>query len=236
MASHPYGETISQLLSPSTHLLLFSLPTSPQKPVLPASTISRLSLHPVLESILHILNYDLPSAHFLLRHMQAPPAYEAMFLHGVLHRVEGDLENAAAWYVDVQDTEVFRVVWGVSGENGGDGDGAEDDGGAQGYPGPRESVASKSGSKNPSRTAADHTLLFLDSLVEAKASVRSGQAAPQYLVQASLGEFSRLWDFCETKFGTEPVLEASDIWVSMAEKNASIAEKMITGGEGWREF
>ena len=73
--------------------------------------ISSLSLHPVLETTLHILNGDLPSAHFLVRHMQAEPAFEAMYLHGILHRVEGDYANARAWYRNVEDSEVFRAVW-----------------------------------------------------------------------------------------------------------------------------
>jgi len=73
--------------------------------------ISSLSLHPTLEAALHILNADLPSAHFLVRHMQAPPAYEGMFLHGILHRIEGDYDNARAWYSNVADSEVFKEVW-----------------------------------------------------------------------------------------------------------------------------
>ncbi len=34
-----------------------------------------------------------------------------MFLHGILHRIEGDYDNARAWYRNVADSEVFRVVW-----------------------------------------------------------------------------------------------------------------------------
>lgn len=34
-----------------------------------------------------------------------------MFLHGILHRVEGDYENARAWYGDVCESDVFRDVW-----------------------------------------------------------------------------------------------------------------------------
>lgn len=43
--------------------------------------------------------------------MQSPPAYEGMFLHGILHRVEGDYDNARAWYNNVKDSNVFRSVW-----------------------------------------------------------------------------------------------------------------------------
>ena len=85
----------------------------PPKPTSPSltATISSLSLHPTIEAALHILNNDLPSAHFLVRHMQAAPAYEGMFLHGILHRVEGDYDNARAWYGNVKDSEVFKSVW-----------------------------------------------------------------------------------------------------------------------------
>lgn len=43
--------------------------------------------------------------------MQAPPAYEGMFLHGILHRIEGDYDNAKAWYKNVAESEVFGKVW-----------------------------------------------------------------------------------------------------------------------------
>lgn len=36
-------------------------------------------------------------------------------LHGILHRIEGDYDNARAWYRDVQDSEVFRRAWGERG-------------------------------------------------------------------------------------------------------------------------
>jgi len=77
--------------------------------------ISSLFLHPSIEAALHLLNDDLVSAHFLVRHMQAAPQYESMMLHGILHRIEGDYENARAWYRDVKDSEVFRAVWGDNG-------------------------------------------------------------------------------------------------------------------------
>lgn len=47
--------------------------------------------------------------------MQAPPAYEGMFLHGILHRIEGDYDNARAWYGNVGESDVFKEVWGGGG-------------------------------------------------------------------------------------------------------------------------
>ena len=43
--------------------------------------------------------------------MQAAPAYEGMFLHGILHRIEGDYDNARAWYHNVCESAVFGQVW-----------------------------------------------------------------------------------------------------------------------------
>ncbi len=87
--------------------------TPPAKPSFPAlsSAIAGLSLHPTLESALHILNNDLSSAHFLVRHMECAPAYEGMFLHGILHRIEGDYDNARAWYKSVAESDLFASVW-----------------------------------------------------------------------------------------------------------------------------
>ncbi|KAK5719014.1 hypothetical protein LTR17_015439 [Elasticomyces elasticus] len=79
-------------------------------------SIASLSIHPTLESLLHILNGDLSSAHFLCRHMQNEPAWEGMYIHGLLHRVEGDYRNAEAWYGNVAETECFQYAWG--GEHG----------------------------------------------------------------------------------------------------------------------
>ena len=107
----PKFPTFSDLYN---HLLTLPAPLLPPgratSPTLTAS-ISALSLHPTLETAFHILNNDLPSAHFLVRHMQSPPAYEGMFLHGILHRIEGDYDNARAWYGNVSESEVFKHTW-----------------------------------------------------------------------------------------------------------------------------
>ena len=97
-----------------THILTLPTPLAPPGKSTSANLtaqISNLSLHPTLEAGLHILNNDLPSAHFLVRHMQAPPAYEGMFLHGILHRIEGDFDNARAWYKNVAESTVFKEAW-----------------------------------------------------------------------------------------------------------------------------
>lgn len=107
-----------------THLI-----TAYPPPVLPSAspnarnkalthTIASLTIHPTLEALLHILNADLTSAHFLCRHMQNKPAWEGMYIHGLLHRIEGDYRNADAWYRNVHETEVFRNSWPGQNEEG----------------------------------------------------------------------------------------------------------------------
>jgi hypothetical protein len=79
--------------------------------------IAECQFHPTLEAALHLLNHDLPAAHFLVRHMQSPPAVEGMLLHGILHRIEGDYDNARAWYGDVARNEngghLLDKAWNV---------------------------------------------------------------------------------------------------------------------------
>ena len=186
-----------------------SLPISPKTTSLPSNLLADLMLHPALESALHILNYDLSSAHFLLRHMQQAPAYEAMFLHGILHRVEGDYDNARAWYNNVSDSEVFRSAW-------------------------------------PGESGRHEAMEFLDEIegwrMENPGRRRSGDDKKSYerreneLRRRSLEELKRVLVFCEGKFGTERVEDASGVWVRMGTEHREKAQGMVTGGEGWREF
>jgi len=89
--------------------LPFASPNPHEKAL--SHAIAELSLHPTLEAILHLLNADLSSTHFLCRHMQNKPAWEGMYIHGLLHRVEGDYENAKAWFGNVAESDCFKSVW-----------------------------------------------------------------------------------------------------------------------------
>jgi hypothetical protein len=68
-----YKDLRKQLIS--LEFSIYALPlAAPNKAF--TARISGLQLHPTLEAALHLLNADLASAHFLVRHMQGPPAVE----------------------------------------------------------------------------------------------------------------------------------------------------------------
>ncbi|KAL8725506.1 MAG: hypothetical protein Q9181_006400 [Wetmoreana brouardii] len=193
---NPQYPTFSALY---THLL-----TTFPAPLLPpgkshcpdlTAAISSLSVHPTLETALHVLNADLPSAHFLVRHMQAPPAYEGMFLHGILHRVEGDYDNARAWYSNVSDSEVFNHVWREGGKEG--------------------------------------AMRFLDAVEGLR---KRGEGDQGELEGVSRREVERVVEWCKQRFGEGRCGDATKAWVRPSEEHRQLAEGMVTGGEGFRQF
>lgn len=227
-----YKKLLARLLS-HQHIF-FSSPSSPhalliaQKSQSNVATISSLSLHPTLESILHILNGDLPSAHFLLRHAQSKPAWEMMYLHGILHRIEGDIDNARAWYGDVEDQEVLKTVWNQMR--------TEDEAAdvttrwkaflsrVERW---RDSIKARNGSKG--QLSKDGAYAGIDWGKE-----------EQELRDQSLEEIKKVLEFCENKFGTGHIKDASSIWIQESQKHGGkikdIKSDMIVGGEGWRKF
>ncbi|KAF3930939.1 hypothetical protein ABW19_dt0209143 [Dactylella cylindrospora] len=106
MTSTSYSSLLSTL---PTHPSIFK----PSKPRSDATTtlIAELQLHPAIEAALHILNDDLSSAHFLVRKMQAEPAFAGMMLHAVLHRIEGDYDHSREWYTKTHPSDLLTYVW-----------------------------------------------------------------------------------------------------------------------------
>lgn len=171
--------------------------------------ISSLLVHPTLETALHILNHDLESAHFLVRHMQASPAWEGMFLHGILHRIEGDYDNARAWYGDVSDSEVFAKVW-------------RDENGMKGK---------------------ERALQFIRRVEKLRKEGKgegwdeSCEVERKELESESRREVGEVVEFCMSKFGTGKWEDVSDVWVQpTGGKVKEQKEKMVVGGEGFRQF
>jgi hypothetical protein len=170
------------------------------------ASIASLQLHPSLEAALHILNHDLPGAHFLVRHMEAPPAVEGMTLHAILHRIEGDYDNARAWYRDVAGNEqglgLLEGAWG------------------------QDATDAVLGFVNEVEACSKSRLKDKD----------SGGEKRKRLEEKSLNEIMAMVMRCEEKFGTEKWEDASSAWTRSPEKNRKMGQAMTTGGQGFRKF
>lgn len=130
--------------------------------------------------------------------MQAAPQYESMVLHGILHRIEGDYENARAWYRDAKDSEVFRAVWVEDG--------------------------------------LGKAMDFLRRIKVLRKETKNEDISEVHQLQdGSKREIKTVLEFCEKKFGTQKVEDASAIWVQ-DEKSSRKGSDMVIGGEGWRQF
>lgn len=178
------------------------------------SLISALQVHPTLEAALHILNHDLPAAHFLVRHMQAPPAVEGMYLHAILHRVEGDCDNARAWYADVRDAKD---------ENDGQ-SGSEEGKRLMDHVWGQES-APQGGWKD-----------LIDGVQSLARSIKAQNKRDESLERRSLREIQAVVEWCRRKFGDGRWEDASAAWVRPSEKIREIGKNQVVGGEGWRKF
>ena len=178
--------------------------------------IASLYLHPTLEALLHILNHDLPSAHFLCRKMQSAPAYEGMYCHGLLHRIEGDSDNARAWYVDVQDNDCFTSVWGQATSE------------------EREEAEKIKDQYRVGKVPAQRKARqFLDSVEKLK-KTKSGDR--QQLEKESRREIEELVQWCVKKFGTAKLEDATKAWVGNSDEIREKGQSMTTGDTGHRRF
>lgn len=231
-----YRIVLDRLLS--TPHVFFSPPASPHRLLIAQNTskngslptIASLSLHPVLESILHLLNCDLPSAHFLCRHAEVAPKFESMFVHGLLHRIEGDIDNSRAWYGDVHDTEIFKHVWLESAVSSRPAAARE---GWEHYLDRIERYRDRTASRGGKNSKREPD----------KLSTPAGMnwdTEEQELRRASLWELRQVLDFCERKFSVSEVLNANKEFLGRMEtgdeEQAKMAQNMVTGGEGWRTF
>ncbi|PNS13876.1 hypothetical protein CAC42_1367 [Sphaceloma murrayae] len=234
-------------------------PSSPLSPLSPPSDLLSNPPFPALEALLHILNLDLPSAHFLVRHMQAAPQWEGMYIHGLLHRVEGDYNNCRAWYADVCPCKAFTSFYGSSATDlpaslsflASESDlsslaGSDDDlspaptaeqpkSKDPNSDGPRL-MYGPGGGKVPSQTSARAFISAIEKLRRTSASSSGYAARRTDLERASRAEIEALVDFCAEKYGTGKVRDASGVWVQPGEEHRAMGEKMVTGGEGWRKF
>ncbi|KAF2688759.1 hypothetical protein K458DRAFT_384932 [Lentithecium fluviatile CBS 122367] len=222
LSKHLLPQAPRHLLRPPPHAIDPSL----------AAPIAALQLHPTLEATLHILNADLASAHFLLRHMQAPPAVEGMLLHSILHRCEGDMGNARAWARDVEDAcegwvpkkkGSERLDKGVRGRMG-DGGGGDLGGSLVGfvYGGEGDAVEGLIGAVEE---------------VRGRVKAKEGNADGDAGVEERIGkELERVFEWCEKKFGGGAWVDATQAWVRHSEGIREKGEDMVSGDQGWRKF
>ncbi|KAF2713118.1 hypothetical protein K504DRAFT_423492 [Pleomassaria siparia CBS 279.74] len=195
------------------------------------SQIANLSLHPALEASLHILNADLPSAHFLVRHMSGPPAIEGMILHSILHRTEGDFDNARAWMRDVEDAcegwvpkkkGKARLEEKIVGATRGGGTcGREGEQTLVGYvyynSGERED-----GNEREAGSSRPNSNVDVDAETGLEERIRT--------------ELQHVIEWCRDKFGDQTWVDASEAWVRPGEEVRSMGNDMVSGGKGWRMF
>lgn len=189
-----------------SHLLSFRPPLlHPPKPKDTSLTdrISSLRLHPAIEAGLHILNYDLPSAHFLLRKMQSLPAQEGMFLHGVLHRIEGDYPNARAWYSDMSDTDIMAYVWGQKGE----------------------------GTEGGKACGFVYDVEKLDQRVKQGVKDVRVEKEQERLEEESKRELAMIMDYCRQRIGLDEWEDARGAYVENSEKIKTAGQGQTTGTE-----
>ncbi|GJE96646.1 hypothetical protein PsYK624_128460 [Phanerochaete sordida] len=201
--------------------------------------IAALLLHPALEAALHLRNHALYAAHFLVRKMQNARA--GQHLHGILHRVEGDYDNARVWY----------------GEAGGTGDRANEKtvrdgegafvafwGGVAGHLGVVESVGEvDEGSR--ARVARDAALAFLDRVQRLKEISKgpaqdagAGTEERAILERISSAELDAVVEWAAGEYGWDTWHggDGSAAYTESTEEQKEEMRQQQYGGEGFRQF
>lgn len=225
MAETKPKPTLSSLLEtllPTAHLT--KPPPHPQNPSL-TSVISSLLLYPTIEAALHLLNADLPSAHFLVRHMQAPPAIEGMLLHSILHRSEGDMPNARAWASDVVDASDGWVPKHKEEQR-------LDSNTVQAMEG------KVTGGIRFAQFVYDGDTYGAEKLITDVEKWREEQDAEgeELLAGRIQGELVKVLEWCRKKFGDGEWADASTAWVKHGEEVRKMGEDMVSGDKGFRDF
>lgn len=148
--------------------------------------------------------------------MQAAPAYEGMYIHGLLHRVEGDYDNTRAWYADVQDSECFVAVWGEATEEE-----------------QKEADDIKGQYRVGKVPAQKNVRLFLDAVQKLR---KDKQGDREALERESRREIEELVQWCIDKFGTSKWEDANKAWVGNSDEIKQMGQSMTTGDTGHRHF
>jgi hypothetical protein len=219
-------ESLTRKLIPSTRLA--KPPGHSTFPDMTAS-ISDQQFHPTIEAVLHMLNSDLPSAHFLVRHMQAVPAVEGMLLHGILHRAEGDMDNSRAWISDVKDAcEGFQPKKKEEGQK------LDEEVFTQ-TKSPKHSNKTLFSFVYENESDANALIDDVEAFRKKKQSQR-GENDERELEQRGQKELEKVLEWCKDKFGSGEFKDATKAWVKNSEEISKMSGDMVSGGKGHRDF
>ena len=217
-------ESISGRLLSTTNLVR---PPQKAQDVHLTAKIADLRLHPAIEALLHILNADLPSAHFLVRRMQAPPAVEGMLLHSILHRAEGDFNNARAWMGDVVDACEGWVPKQRSEGQRLDHEIVEK---MRKQKGVEESLVEYAYREEDPKALTDDVESFRKT--KGQKTNKNGERIEERI----RSELSRILEWCAEKFGREEWADASSAWTKDSEEINATKNDMVSGTKGYRKF
>jgi hypothetical protein len=159
--------------------------------------------------------------------MQAPPAVEGMLLHGILHRAEGDFNNARAWIGDVVDAcEGFQPKH------------KEDD----------QKLDAEVAKQVGSNCAISSSLIkfvygdkepqgLIDDVEEFRSKKKTETINNEGEIEKRIrGEAEKVLEWCKSKFGDGVFDDATKAWVKNSEEISKISGDMVSGGKGHRKF
>lgn len=130
-------------------------------------------------------------------------------MHGILHRIEGDYDNARAWYSNVSDWEGFKKFWGST-----------------------DSPGEENGQKLPRQKSARD---FLGS-IEKRSGKGGDREGLEPLQSESRAELESLLDWCLEKFGTTMHKDATKDWVAPSDELKQMGIDQVSGSAGPRKF
>lgn len=142
-----------------------------------------------------------------------------MFLHGILHRIEGDYDNARMWYSDVAEAEIYQQIWGKG----------------KIFKEVKEQ-REEYGFGRVREGELDEGQRFLNRVQEYKGNREKSGIQQGELETESRREIEAVIKHCREKFGTERIEDASDAWVENSEEIQKMSDDQINGDKGHRKF
>jgi len=136
-----------------------------------------------------------------------------MYLHGILHRIEGDYNNARAWYSDVKESDIYAKIWGKDGHTW------------------------KNWKENDSdnRQLLDEGQKFLDAVQRFK-ETKGKEGDRAALEEQSRRELDEITRWCVQSFGIHKMEDASSAWVKASDEIRKMGEDQVNGDSGRRKF